>query len=132
MHFLEARDPSRETVTEAQCAAKPDVAWPLVRTHPVTGRRSLYVNAKNGLRVVTAADGAPAPARVADGLILNLTARILATGVYRHAWTPGDFVVWDNRVLLHAATPFDAAKHERLIYRAEFPGEPDSPCTRTY
>ena len=34
------------------------------------------------------------------------------------------FVLFDNRVLLHAATPFDAGRYERLIYRAEFPGEP--------
>ena len=53
----------------------------------------------------------------------SLTRRVLATGVYRHRWRPGDLVLWDNRVLLHAATPFDAEKHTRLIYRAGFPGE---------
>ena len=40
MKFLEARDPQREKVSEADCAAKPDVTWPLVRTHPITGRPS--------------------------------------------------------------------------------------------
>ena len=134
MRFLEARDPARPRVTEAQCAAKPDVTWPLVRTHPLTGRKSLYLNPKNGLRVVsaaadgTAADGAPPPLELAgptgDDLVLNLTARVLASGVYEHAWRPGDLILFDNRVLLHAATPFDADAHERLIYRAEFPGEP--------
>ena len=48
MKFLEARDPQREKVSEADCAAKPDVTWPLVRTHPITGRRSLYLNQKMG------------------------------------------------------------------------------------
>ena len=49
---------------------------------------------------------------------------MLEAGTYRHAWQPGDLVLWDNRVLVHAAVAFDAAAHERLIYRAEFPGEP--------
>jgi alpha-ketoglutarate-dependent taurine dioxygenase len=32
--------------------------------------------------------------------------------------------IWDNRVLLHAATPFDADKYQRLLFRMEFKGEP--------
>ena len=124
MHFLEARDPARERATEADCARKPDVIWPLVRTHPLTGKRSLYLNPKNGLRVVRLADGAPAAPEVGDSLVLNLTRRVLDSGTYRHAWRAGDVVIWDNRVLLHAAMPFDASLYERLIYRAEFPGEP--------
>jgi len=44
--------------------------------------------------------------------------------VYSHQWAPGDLVLFDNRVLLHAATPFDASAHERLLFRAEFSGEP--------
>ena len=124
MKFLEARDPQREKVTDADCAAKPDVTWPLVRTHPVTGRRALYLNPKNALRIVRLADGQPAAPELGEDLVLNLTRRVLEAGTYRHAWQPGDLVIWDNRVLVHAAVAFDAAQYERLIYRAEFPGEP--------
>ena len=124
MRFLEARDPTREKVTAGDIAKKPDVTWPLVRTHPVTKRRSLYLNPKNGLRIVRLSDGDPAPAEVSEQLVLNLTQRVLDLGTYRHPWRLGDLVVWDNRVLLHAATPFDPDKYERLIYRSEFPGEP--------
>ena len=127
-----------ERVTAAQCAAKPEQVWPLVRSHPITRRKSLYLNPKNGLRVVSLdadeeqdAGGADATATngragggAYDGLVLNLTARALASGTYYHSWAPGDLVLWDNRVLLHAATPFDPTKYERLIFRAEFPGEP--------
>ena len=124
MHFLEARDPGREKVSADDCAKKPDVTWPLVRTHPVTNRRSLYLNPKNGLRIVHSSDGKPASAEMSTSLVLNLTKRVLELGTYHHTWRPGDLMLWDNRVLIHAATPFDADKYERLIYRAEFPGEP--------
>lgn len=124
MRFLEARDPAREKASAADCAAKPDVIWPLVRTHPVTGKRSLYLNPKNSLRIVTLAEKQPAAPELSRSLVLNLTERVLEAGTYRHSWRPGDLVLWDNRVLMHAAVPFDAGKYERLIYRAEFPGEP--------
>ena len=124
MRFLESRDPSREKASEEDCAAKPDVTWPLVRTHPVTGRRALYLNPKNGLRIVRLADGKPAAPELSAELVLNLTRRVIESGSYRHAWRPGDLVLWDNRVLVHAAVRFDADKYERLIYRAEFSGEP--------
>ena len=49
--------------------------------------------------------------------------RVIGTGVYAHAWKKGDVVLWDNRQLLHAASPFDADKYQRLLFRAEFAGE---------
>ena len=52
MRFLEARDPTREKVTAGDIAKKPDVTWPLVRTHPDTGRRMVYINPKNTRCVV--------------------------------------------------------------------------------
>jgi taurine dioxygenase len=164
MRFLEGRDPDRPKASAAQCAARPDVIWPLVRTHPITGRKGLFLNPKNALRVIprggedaTAAgadmDGSCAlptvhspaaappnkpcssspplagwsplsPSAAAGDLVLNLTKRVLLTGVYSHQWAPGDLVLFDNRVLMHAATPFNASAHERLLFRAEFSGEP--------
>jgi alpha-ketoglutarate-dependent taurine dioxygenase len=38
--------------------------------------------------------------------------------VYRHSWTVGDIVMWDNRVTLHRALPFDDQKHRRDLRRA--------------
>lgn len=136
MRVLEARDPGREKASAEDCAAKPDVTWPLVRTHPLTGKRAIYINPKNALRAVLlgqgngtadrgAADGGAADGGADDGrTVLKLARDILKSGVYRHLWSPGDLVLWDNRVLLHAATPFDASKEERLLLRAEYPGEP--------
>ena len=62
-----------------------------------------------------------------DAMLEVLTAETapatVVHGTYRHAWQPGDLVLWDNRVLVHAAVAFDASAHERHIYRAEYPGE---------
>jgi len=136
MRLLESRDPGRPKVTAEQIAEKADQAWPIVRVHPVTGARSLYINPKNTRKVVErggggngggAAELAAAGAEVAGGvaLVQSLGAAVVGDDkVYAHAWKRGDFVIWDNRVLLHAATPFDADKYQRLLFRMEFKGEP--------
>ena len=162
MRFLEARDPSREKVTEADIAEKPEMAWPLVRTHPRTGRRSLYINPKNTRAVVQLPGWPTDPVRLAaegvrvdpaslsvleqtstesldstqttvleamDGdtagvkFVHGLASAVLDSGVYKHKWELGDFLIWDNRVLMHAASPFDASTYERFLFRMEFPGE---------
>ena len=148
MRFLEARDPTREKVTAGDIAKKPDVTWPLVRTHPDTGRRMVYINPKNTRCVVGlepgkwprpeggAAAAAQLPADTggldiapgSDAFIKELGARVLATGEYHHQWRRGDLVLWDNRQLIHAASPFDATQYERLLFRAEFSGEPLLHC----
>ena len=136
MRLLERRDPRRPKATAADCAAKPDQVWPCVRLHPPTGLPSIYVNPKNTKRAVELASGGPAAAEDAvafgvgaapgDCLAAAVAARcVLGEGAkYLHSWRRGDFVLWDNRCLLHAAHPFDADKYERLLFRMEFPGEP--------
>lgn len=121
MRFLEARDPKRPKVTDEQCRAKPDQWWPLV-----TARGCLYINPKN-----TAAFYDEKGELVEDPqqLVYQLAQEMIdQNGVYWHSWKPGDLVLWDNQVLLHAATPFDATKYERLLYRAEF-GPHHVPCS---
>lgn len=122
MRFLEARDPARPKATAEQCAAKPDQAWPIVRS---AGRdECLYVNPKNTRCVLD-----PHGNTVDEGieLVRGLGQRIVDSGVYAHAWRPGDLILWNNTRLLHAATPFDHLTYERLLYRAEFRGEPVFP-----
>ena len=136
MRLLERRDPQRPKATAADCAAKPDQVWPCVRLHPPTGLPSIYVNPKNTKRAVELASGGPAAAEDAaafgvgaaagDCLAAAVAARcVLGEGAkYLHSWRRGDFVLWDNRCLLHAAHPFDADRYERLLFRLEVPGEP--------
>ena len=128
MHLLERRDPKRQKITPADAAKKPDVCWPLVRRHPDTGRLSLYLNPKNTRRVTRLPRrGWPAKAGKTvdegDAMVRRLAERVIETGVYAHAWKKGDLVLWDNRQLLHAASPFDSEKYQRLLFRAEFAGE---------
>jgi len=94
-------------------ALMPDaVTWPLVRRHPVTGRKALYFGAK----VTVGIEGMPQEEAVA--FIADLSAHATRPErVYRHVWRVGDAVLWDNRRTLHAATPFDLDRYRRLMHR---------------
>jgi alpha-ketoglutarate-dependent 2,4-dichlorophenoxyacetate dioxygenase len=76
----------------------------LVRRHPSTGRKSLYLASHAGTIV-----GWPVPEARAllRDLIEHATQRSL---VYPHEWQQWDLVMWDNRATMHRARPFDATK----------------------
>jgi alpha-ketoglutarate-dependent 2,4-dichlorophenoxyacetate dioxygenase len=82
----------------------------LVRTHPSTGRKSLYLSSHAGTIV-----GWPEPE--AKALLMDLTeAATQREFVYSHAWRVGDLVMWDNRATMHRGRPWPA--HEaRLMVR---------------
>ncbi len=108
----------KEQPSETMRRARPDVVHPLVRTHPDTGREGLYLGLRQ-TRSVTGLDDSQS-----DAFIGGLVERIVAPeGVYRHKWKAGDVVVWDNRGLLHAATPYDQEAHRRLVWRISIRGE---------
>jgi alpha-ketoglutarate-dependent 2,4-dichlorophenoxyacetate dioxygenase len=73
----------------------------LVRTHPVSGRRSLYLSSHAGAII-----GMPmAEARI---LLRDLTEHATQPAfVYVHRWVPGDFVMWDNRQMMHRVRRYD-------------------------
>ncbi len=75
---------------------------PLVKVHSETGRRSLFIGRH--------AFAIPGLARQeSEALLSDLLAFVLSdeTRVYRHEWTVGDTMIWDNRALLHRACPYD-------------------------
>jgi alpha-ketoglutarate-dependent 2,4-dichlorophenoxyacetate dioxygenase len=76
----------------------------LVRTHPVTGRRSLYLSSHAG-----AIEGMPTPeARI---LLRDLTEHATQPQfVYVHRWQPWDFVMWDNRRTMHRVRRYDQSQ----------------------
>ncbi len=89
----------------------------LVRVHPATGRRSLFLSAHAGQIV-----GWPTP--VARVLLEELTE--FATQpefVYTHRWRPFDLVVWDNRRTMHRARRFDDTNEVRDMRRTTVAGE---------
>ena len=82
----------------------------IVRVHPETGRRALYISPTQ----ILAIDGLDK--QESDSLIGALENHVAAdTKIYRHKWSVGDLVIWDNRCLLHAATG-DYPAHERRLH----------------
>ena len=92
----------------------------LVRTHPVTGRKSLYLSSHAGGIV-----GMPMPeARI---LLRELTEHATQpTFVYVHTWTRWDLVMWDNRQMMHRVRRYDES-HPRDMRRTTVAG--DAPTT---
>jgi taurine dioxygenase len=100
---------------------------PLVRTHPVTGQRALYMCEYGQMDWVEGPIAGLEPGPDGEGAHL-LEALVTHTTqpqfVYVHEWTPGDLIVWDNRCLIHAATWFDAETMQRLMWRTTVSGNP--------
>jgi alpha-ketoglutarate-dependent taurine dioxygenase len=91
------------------------VAHPLVRNHPVTGRPSLYLNAGRTARLLGTDTERP------EELVAELVEHLeRLDGIYRHRWSAGDLVVWDNAAILHRATP--ASADPRVVHRVEVKG----------
>ena len=105
-------------LTSAELGRAPDVEHPIVRTHPLTGRRALYLGTKRGCYPVGIAE----PERHA--FLDEMVGRCTKPGyVYSHRWRPNDLVIWDNRGLLHRATEYDRQKYRRLMHRVSVTGE---------
>jgi len=110
----------RGSATKRSTDAAPDAprfAHPIVRTHPRTGRRALYVNRLMTQSIV----GLPA-AESETILSALFDHQEQPRFLYEHRWRPGDLVVWDNRCTLHARTDFSAAER-RLLRRVIVLGE---------
>ena len=94
--------------TEEQLRSMPPVEWPLVRTHPASGRKVLWVGA-HATHIVgwTVAEGRMLLAE----LLEHATQREV---VHRHRWQVGDLVMWDNRCTLHRGRRFDLGARREL------------------
>ena len=97
--------------SDEERTALPPVPQTIVRTHPGSGRRTLYL-ASHASHII----GWPE----AQGRALLEELMTFATQprfVYQHRWQAGDLVVWDNRCTLHRGRPYDDAKFRRDMRR---------------
>jgi alpha-ketoglutarate-dependent taurine dioxygenase len=94
-------------------ANRPTVDHPLVRTHPNTGHKALYLgNHSSHIRGLPAAEGA---ALLAE-LLEHATQRHF---VYVHRWRVGDLIMWDNRCLLHRVVAGEEmGRYRRVMHRS--------------
>jgi taurine dioxygenase len=102
----------------ADPASLPSAVHPLVRTHPETRRKALYV-------------GHPETAQCIDGMTREESRPLLdflyahstaPDNLYRHMWETGDVVMWDNRCTMHYAV-HDYGNQERVLNRITMEGE---------
>ncbi len=103
--------------TAEEIAAAPPVDHPLVRRHPDTGTRSLYVG--NHASHVVGLERAEGEALLA-ALERHATQDKF---IYRHRWRDNDVLMWDNRCTMHCVAPYDAARERRIVHRAVVQGD---------
>ena len=107
-HALYSRTLLGNEYTEAEMATFPPARWPLVRVHPVTGRKILFtpihISRIDGMSVAESR-------MLLNELIEHATQPQF---VYRHKWRVGDLVMWDNRCTLHRGRRFDLTKRRDL------------------
>lgn len=105
-------------VSAANVAQYPPVEHPIVRTHPYTGRQSLYVVRDDctGIVGMAPSEGEALIAALADHIIRP-------EHIYQHRWRKGDVVVWDNITVQHRAVLDYDLPQRRLMWRTTVKGD---------
>ena len=100
---------------------------PVVREHPVTGKRALYLCESGQMDWIVGpfAGMEPGPDGEGAALLYELMTHYTQPRLtYAHEWENGDLIAYDNRCLAHCATWFDADRYERLMWRTTVWGNP--------
>lgn len=94
---------------------------PLVKRHPITGRRSLFIGRH--------AYGIPGLGEDESERLLDelLAFACQPPRTFEHRWQAGDVAIWDNRCVLHRARPFDPAQ-PRVMHHTRIAGDPATEC----
>lgn len=117
LDFSRTRRHGVDLMTEEQKKARPPVDHPIIRTHPETGRKCIFLG-DHAWRIEGMA--------LEDGraLIEELNGKIIdAQRVHTHHWQVGDLILWDNRCMLHKAEPYDTESEARVLRRCTVTGE---------
>jgi alpha-ketoglutarate-dependent 2,4-dichlorophenoxyacetate dioxygenase len=106
-----------DAVNQGQRTFMHPVRQRLVRQNPVTGERNYFVASH-----VRTIEGMPDTG--GQSLIERLMAEATRPeSVYRHRWQTGDFVIWDNRCMLHRGCGYDADKYRRRMHQTRVRGQ---------
>ncbi len=97
---------------------------PLVKVHPVTGRKSLFIG-RHAYRIDGMADADAQ--KLLDDL---LEFAVQPPRTYAHQWQPGDVMIWDNRCVLHRACPYDYSE-PRVMRHVRVAGEAETELVAT-
>jgi alpha-ketoglutarate-dependent taurine dioxygenase len=110
--------PERPPVTEQEREEWVDMPQPLVRTHPVSGRKALYAGGNVPWRILGLPEAESVPLIT---YLQEMSVRPCYT--YRHKWQVGDVILWDNRSALHKATPYESTRYIRHMHRTTVQGD---------
>lgn len=98
-------------LTDDQRAAAPPVKHALVQVNPVNGKKSMLIGAHAAFIDGWSEEDSR---KLLDELVERASP---PENVLSHAWQDGDVIVWDNRCILHRATPFESTKYRRHLER---------------
>ncbi len=116
-YYRDRKSGARKPLTEEQKMRTPDVEHPVVRTHPYTGKKCLFVNEGYTASIVGMST------EESDVLLARLVEHSTRPEfVYRHQWRVGDFLMWDNCSTQHRAVMDYALPQRRLMERATLCG----------
>ena len=108
----------REPLSDAQKQAVPALEQPCIRVHPENGRPALYVSPTWVRRFADLSDEQSQP--ILDELMEFACQDRFA---YRHQWSVGDVLVWDNRSSMHKVCDYDDSNTRRLMHRTTIKGD---------
>lgn len=109
----------RPPLTEEQKKQVPDVIHPVIRKHPITGKKSIYVN--EGFTTRIEGLSADESDRLLKDLFDHCTSEKF---MYRHKWKVGDMIMWDNCTTQHLAIADYGVHQPRLMHRTTVSGGP--------
>ena len=113
---IDVKDIKRTSVTAEQKKVA-EAVHPVIRTHPVTGRKSIYVNDSTTVKIVGVSDSE------SEDILGELRARCIRPEfVYRHQWRLGDLLMWDNCSSQHQAVADYALPQRRRMHRTTITG----------
>ena len=112
-------DPELRARLERQSREFPNVVHPLVRKHPLTGRKCMYLSGDQTVSIVGWDEES------SKALLDELKAHYLSPGyIYRHTWKVGDVVFWDNCLCMHKAVQDYKLPLRRKMLRTTIAGWP--------